>query len=62
MCIGYYIFAFFFAFANSNNYFVDSIRFFMDKGSIFYCGKRIGKNGKTFKMFKFRTMKKMLLI
>lgn len=32
--------------------------FFMDKGSIFYCGKRIGKNGKTFKMFKFRTMKK----
>lgn len=28
-----------------------------DHGPIFYCGKRIGKNGKPFKMVKFRTMK-----
>ena len=30
--------------------------FFTDKGPIFYCGKRIGRNGKIFKMFKFRSM------
>ena len=28
-----------------------------DKGSIFYFAKRIGKGGKTFNMFKFRSMK-----
>ena len=27
-----------------------------DKGPIFYCQDRIGKNGKHFKMFKYRTM------
>lgn len=33
------------------------IIFFTDRGPIFYCGKRIGKNGKPFKMIKFRSMK-----
>ena len=28
-----------------------------DKGPIFYNAPRLGKNGKTFKMYKFRTMK-----
>ncbi len=28
-----------------------------DRGPVFYCGKRIGRNGKPFKMVKFRTMK-----
>ena len=28
-----------------------------DKGPIFYVGNRLGKNGKIFKMYKFRTMK-----
>lgn len=28
-----------------------------DKGSIFYLAKRIGKSGKTFNMYKFRSMK-----
>jgi len=28
-----------------------------DRGPVFYCGKRLGKNGKVFKMFKLRTMK-----
>ena len=28
-----------------------------DHGPVFYCGKRIGRNGKPFKMVKFRTMK-----
>lgn len=28
-----------------------------DKGSVFYCGERLGKNGKVFKMYKFRSMK-----
>lgn len=32
------------------------IIYFSDKGPIFYCGERIGKNGKTFKMIKFRSM------
>lgn len=33
------------------------IIYFTDKGPIFYCGKRIGKNDKPFKMVKFRSMK-----
>jgi len=33
------------------------IIFLTDRGPIFYCGKRIGKNGKPFKMIKFRSMK-----
>ncbi|NLZ48611.1 MAG: sugar transferase [Clostridiales bacterium] len=28
-----------------------------DKGPIFYCGRRLGKDGKVFKMFKLRSMK-----
>lgn len=36
---------------------VGPIIYFTDKGNIFYVAKRLGKNGKTFKMFKFRTMK-----
>ena len=28
-----------------------------DKGSVFYNAKRLGKDGKIFKMYKFRTMK-----
>ncbi|WP_055669537.1 sugar transferase [Desnuesiella massiliensis] len=28
-----------------------------DKGPVFYCGERLGKHGKTFKMIKFRSMK-----
>jgi len=31
--------------------------YFEDKGSIFYNSERLGKNGKKFKMYKFRTMK-----
>lgn len=31
--------------------------YFQDKGSIFYIAPRLGKNGKTFKMYKFRSMK-----
>lgn len=31
--------------------------YFQDKGSIFYNASRIGKDGKIFKMYKFRTMK-----
>lgn len=33
------------------------IIFFSDKGPIFYNADRIGKNGKKFKMYKFRSMK-----
>ena len=33
------------------------IIFFTDRGPIFYCGKRLGKNGKPFRMIKFRSMK-----
>lgn len=28
-----------------------------DKGSVFYCGERLGKNMSTFKMYKLRSMK-----
>lgn len=31
--------------------------YFQDKGSIFYNAPRLGKNGKIFKMYKFRSMK-----
>lgn len=31
--------------------------YFMDRGPIFYLGKRLGQNGKPFAMFKFRSMK-----
>lgn len=31
--------------------------FFEDKGSIFYCAERLGKNRKPFKMYKLRSMK-----
>lgn len=31
--------------------------YFQDKGSIFYNAHRLGKNGKIFKMYKFRSMK-----
>lgn len=30
---------------------------FTDGGSVFYCGERIGRNGKLFKMYKFRSMR-----
>lgn len=28
-----------------------------DRGPVFYCGERLGKDGKVFRMFKFRSMK-----
>ena len=31
--------------------------FLYDRGPVFYCGERLGKNGKTFRMYKFRSMK-----
>lgn len=31
--------------------------YFEDKGTVFYSAPRLGKNGKIFKMYKFRTMK-----
>lgn len=36
---------------------VGSIIYFQDKGSIFYNAPRLGKDGKVFKMYKFRSMK-----
>lgn len=33
------------------------IIYFNDKGSVFYNSQRLGKNGKIFKMYKFRSMK-----
>lgn len=30
---------------------------FTDGGPVFYCGERIGRNGKLFKMYKFRSMR-----
>lgn len=35
---------------------ISPIIYFTDKGSIFYNAERIGKNGKIFKMYKFRSM------
>ncbi|MFJ7974809.1 sugar transferase [Peribacillus sp. NPDC096379] len=36
---------------------VGPIIYFQDKGAIFYNASRLGKNGKIFKMYKFRSMK-----
>jgi lipopolysaccharide/colanic/teichoic acid biosynthesis glycosyltransferase len=36
---------------------VGSIIYFQDRGSIFYNAPRLGKDGKIFKMYKFRSMK-----
>lgn len=36
---------------------IGPIIYIQDKGQIFYNGERLGKNGKIFKMYKFRTMK-----
>lgn len=36
--------------------FIAPIIFFTDKGPVFYNAKRIGKNGKLFTMYKFRSM------
>lgn len=36
---------------------IGPITYFQDKGSIFYNAPRLGKNGKVFIMFKFRSMK-----
>ncbi|MEG1723989.1 MAG: sugar transferase [Anaerovoracaceae bacterium] len=35
---------------------IGGIIYLTDKGSMFYCGYRIGQNGQSFKMYKFRTM------
>ena len=37
--------------------FVAPIVYLTDKGPVFYSAKRLGKNGKPFKMYKFRSMK-----
>jgi undecaprenyl phosphate N,N'-diacetylbacillosamine 1-phosphate transferase len=36
---------------------IGPIIYFQDKGTIFYNAPRLGKNGKVFKMYKFRSMK-----
>src|SRR3954467_12999028 len=36
---------------------IGPIIYFQDKGFIFYNAPRLGKNGKIFKMYKFRSMK-----
>lgn len=36
---------------------IGPIIYFQDKGSIFYNAPRLGKNGKVYKMYKFRSMK-----
>ncbi|ANU13960.1 Undecaprenyl-phosphate galactosephosphotransferase [Planococcus halocryophilus Or1] len=36
---------------------VGPILYFLDRGPIFYNASRLGKNGKVFKMYKFRSMK-----
>ena len=33
------------------------IIYFSDRGSVFYCAPRLGRDGKTFNMYKFRSMK-----
>jgi undecaprenyl phosphate N,N'-diacetylbacillosamine 1-phosphate transferase len=38
-------------------FFIGPIIYLTDRDSIFYVSERIGKNGKLFKMYKFRTMK-----
>lgn len=38
-------------------FFVAPFIYFTDKGPIFYCGERIGLNGKIFRMYKFRSMR-----
>lgn len=38
---------------------IGPIIYFQDKGSIFYNAPRLGKDGKIFKMYKFRSMKMM---
>lgn len=35
---------------------ISPIIYFNDKGPVFYNGERLGRNGKMFKMFKFRSM------
>lgn len=35
---------------------VAPIIYFTDKGPVFYCGERIGRNGKLYPMYKFRSM------
>lgn len=37
--------------------FIAPVIFFTDKGSPFYIAERLGKNGKIFKMYKFRSMR-----
>lgn len=37
--------------------FISSMIYFHDRGQIFYNSNRLGKNGKLFKMYKFRSMK-----
>jgi undecaprenyl phosphate N,N'-diacetylbacillosamine 1-phosphate transferase len=37
--------------------FLSPIIYFQDKGSVFYNAPRLGKDGKVFKMYKFRSMK-----
>ena len=36
---------------------IGPIIFLTDRGPVFYCGERLGKNGKPFKMIKFRSMR-----
>ena len=38
-------------------FFIGPVIYLTDRDSIFYISERIGKNGKLFKMYKFRTMK-----
>lgn len=37
--------------------FIAPLIYFTDKGPVFYNAERVGKNGKVFKMYKFRSMK-----
>lgn len=38
-------------------FFISPIIYFQDKGSVFYNAPRLGRDGKIFKMYKFRSMK-----